>query len=274
MVAVVSLTEALAGQGRTVREAIQGAGYALTVLLRSAGRLLPDLRLRWRFILDQLVVCGVTPLPVVGIVAVFTGMILALQVGVELAAYGQAERVSDILGVILFREMGPFMTAMILTASVGSGMAAEIGTMSVSEEIDALECLSIDPISFLAMPRIVALAIMTPLLTFVGNLLGVAGGAIVCRTQLSIPASVYFRNVIDSLRADVDSPFGSLPEEIWSGTVKAFVFGVIIATVSCSAGLRASGGALGVGRAVRGAVVSSFLLVIIVGYYLSWIFFR
>jgi phospholipid/cholesterol/gamma-HCH transport system permease protein len=271
---VVSVIQTLAARGEAMRQAVLGAGFALGVLWRAGARLLPDLRLRWRFILDQLVVCGVTPLPVVGVVGIFTGMILALQVGGELANYGQAERVSDILGVILFREMGPFMTAMILTASVGSGMAAEIGTMSVSEELDGLECLSIDPISFLAMPRIVALAIMAPLLTFLGNLLGVLGGAIVCRTQLSIPAPIYFRNIFDSLTADVDSPFGALPEEIWSGTVKALVFGVVIATVACASGLRAKGGAIGVGRAVRSAVVTCFLLIIIIGYYMSWIMFR
>jgi phospholipid/cholesterol/gamma-HCH transport system permease protein len=271
---MVSVIETLAGRGRAMREGVHSAGYSLGILWRAGARLLPDLRLRRRYILDQLVVCGVSPLPVVGVVGIFTGMILALQVGGELANYGQAERVSDILGVILFREMGPFMTAMILTASVGSGMAAEIGTMSVSEELDGLECLSIDPISFLVMPRIVALAIMAPLLTFLGNLLGVLGGAIVCRTQLSIPAPIYFRNVIDSLLADPDSPFGPLPEEVWSGTVKAFVFGVIIATVACASGLRAHGGAIGVGRAVRSAVVTCFLLIIVIGYYMSWIMFR
>jgi phospholipid/cholesterol/gamma-HCH transport system permease protein len=270
---VVALIDVLASRGQVVRVAIANAGFGVGVFLRSMLRVLPDLRLRWRSILDQLIVCGVTPLPVVGVVGVFTGMILALQIGTELAVYGQAERISDIIGVILFREMGPFMTAMILTASVGSAMSAEIGTMAVSEELDALECLSIDPLSFLTMPRIVALAIMTPLLTFFGNVLAMLGGAIVCRTQLSIPSSVYFRNVVDSLRADSDTMFGVLPEEIWSGTIKALVFGVMIATTSCAAGLKARGGAIGVGRAVRGSVVASFLLIIIVGYYMSWAFF-
>jgi len=271
---VGTLTKVFEGQGRAVRVAILQAGFSVSVLGRSVARLVPDLRRRARFILDQLIVCGISPLPVVGIVGVFTGMILALQIGVELAEYGQGERVSDIIGVILFREMGPFMTGMILTASVGSAMTAEIGTMSVSEEIDALECLSIDTVSFLAMPRIIALAIMAPLLTLVGNVLGVLGGAIVCRTQLSVPPSVYFQNVIDSLRTDPDSPFGILPEELWAGTIKAVIFGVIIATVACSAGFKAHGGAIGVGRAVRGAVVSCFLLLIVIGYYLSWAFFR
>jgi phospholipid/cholesterol/gamma-HCH transport system permease protein len=269
-----ALTDVLEAQGRAARGAVLQAGFCVSVLGRSIACLVPDLRRRARFVLDQLVVAGISPLPVVAIVGIFTGMILALQIGVELAEYGQGERVSDIIGVILFREMGPFMTAMILTASVGSAMAAEIGTMSVSEELDALECLSIDPVSFLVMPRILALAIMAPFLTLVGNVLGVLGGAIVCRTQLSIPPSVYFQNVIDSLRTSPDSPFGILPEELWSGTIKSVIFGVIIATVACSAGLKAQGGAIGVGRAVRGAVVSCFLLVIVIGYYLSWAFFR
>ncbi len=274
MAPVATLTEALAGRGRALRETVAHAGFAVSMLVRAVARVPPDLRHRWGFFREQLVVCGVTPLPVVCLVGLFTGMILVLQIGVELQSYGQAERISDIIGVILFREMGPFMTGMILTASVGSAMAAEIGTMSVSEELEALESMSVDPVSFLVMPRILALALMTPLLTFLGNVLAVFGGAIVSRTQLSIPASVYFRNVIDSLRADPSSYFGILPEEIMSGTVKAFVFGVLIATVSCAAGLRAKGGAIGVGRAVRGAVVSCFLLLIIMGYYMSWMFFR
>jgi phospholipid/cholesterol/gamma-HCH transport system permease protein len=271
---VEPLRDVLARRGAAVRETVVAAGFAVSILLRAALRVVPDFRRRWGFIREQLFVCGVEPLPVVAVVGTFTGMILALQVGVELAVYGQAERISDIIGVVLFREMGPFMTAMILTASVGSAMAAEVGTMAVSEELDALECMSIDPVSFLVMPRILALAIMAPLLTFLGDVLGVLGGAIVCRTQLDIPADVYFRNVIDSLRADPDSPFGLLPEEIWSGTIKALVFAVIVASVSCASGLRAKGGALGVGRAVRRAVVACFLLVIITGYYMSWAFFR
>ena len=271
---MATLTDALANRGRALRESVANTGYAVHVLVRAVARILPDFRHRWHLIREELVVCGVSPVPVVAIVGLFTGMILVLQVGVELQNYGQAERISDIIGVILFREMGPFMTGMILTASVGSAMAAEIGTMSVSEELEALESMSVDPVSFLVMPRIVALAVMAPLLTFLGNVCGVLGGAIVSRTQLSIPAAVYFRNVIDSLRADTGSIFGTLPEEIMSGTIKAFVFGIIIASVSCAAGLRARGGAIGVGHAVRRSVVSCFLLLIVTGYYMSWMFFR
>ena len=121
-----TLIAALAARGAAMRRSVADAGFIVSILLRSLGRL-PDLRHRWRFVLDQLVVCGLSPLPVVCIVGLFTGMILSLQVGMELEKVGQAEAISNMIGLILFREMGPFMTAMILTASVGSAMAAEQG---------------------------------------------------------------------------------------------------------------------------------------------------
>jgi phospholipid/cholesterol/gamma-HCH transport system permease protein len=266
------LTDLLGAQGRAMRVSVTNSGYAVRVLGASLARVVPDLRHRRGFLRDQLMVCGLTPLPVVCVVGMFTGMILALQVGVELAQYGQAEQLSSIIGVILFREMGPVMTGMILTASVGSAMAAEIGTMSVSEEIDGLECLSIDINSFLAMPRIVALTIMAPILVFVGCVLGIMGGALVSLTQLSVPLDVYYRNVRESLTADPG--FGGFPEEIYTGLIKSAVFGMLIATISCAAGMQAHGGALGVGRAVRSAVVRSFLMIIVFGYFISWLFFR
>jgi len=269
---VGALSDLVARRGRAVRASIQTAGFGVAVFAGAARAAVVDGWFRRRALADQLGVCFLTPLPVVCIVGLFTGMILALQIGVELAGYGQAERVSDILGVILFREMGPFMTAMILTASIGSAMAAELGTMAVSEELDALECLSVDAVSFLAMPRIVALTATMPLLAFVASTLAILGGALVCKTQLDIGTDLYLRNVLDSLRADPG--FGGWPKEIVTGLVKAFVFGGLVSTTSCATGLLATGGAIGVGHAVRAAVVRCFLLVIVVGYFLSWAFFR
>lgn len=268
MDALISL---LAARGRVLRLALEDAGFTVRLLGRSWLRVLPDFGRRGRFILDQMIVCGLSPMPVVSVVGIFTGMILALQLGIELQDIGQAERVSNIVGIVLFREMGPFMTAMILTASVGSAMTAELGTMAVSEELDALECMSIDIVSFLTMPRILALTIMAPILTFIGNILGVIGAALVSLTQLSVPMDIFFRNVLESLEADPG--FGGFPEEVYTGLIKAMVFGMLVATISCSKGLRASGGALGVGKAVRLAVIRSFLMIIIVGYMMSWMFF-
>ena len=256
--------------GRTAARAVEGAGYTVELLLGSAGCLRHVFK-RGRFVLDQLFTCGLRPLPVVLVVAMFTGMILALQTGIELEKFGAVERVASIIGLSLCREMGPFMTALIITASVGAGIAAEIGTMKVSEEIDALEVMSVRPESFLVMPRLLALAVMCPLLTLVTDLVGILGGCLVSATRLGISPRLYMNKVIESLSASI-TVFG-LPKDIYTGLIKAFVFGIIIAIVGSATGLRAHGGALGVGRATRTAVIRSFLLIIIIGYYMTSFFY-
>lgn len=256
--------------GRTLEEAVQGTGQTVA-LFGSTTLQLGQLWKRRRFTLDQLYTCGIRPLPVVLVVALFTGMILALQTGIELDRFGAKDRIASIIGLGLCREMGPFMTALILTASVGSGIAAEIGTMKVSEEIDALEIMSIRPESFLVLPRLVAMAIATPLLTFVTDLVGILGGCLVAATRLRIAPEQYLKNVVESLSEVLT--YGGLPKDLYAGLVKAFVFGLIIATVGSAAGLRASGGAIGVGRATRSSVIQSFVLIIVVGYYLTSFFY-
>lgn len=249
---------------------VRGAGYTVELLLRALGRL-PWAVLRVRTVLDQMYTCGIKPLPVVVIVAIFTGIILAYQTGLELDRFGQREKIADIIGIVLCREMGPFITAIILTASVGAAMAAELGTMKVSEEIDAIEVMSIDPVDFLVAPRVIGLALMCPILTFLTDIVGIIGGGFISESQLQIPWALYVRSVVDSLAEPAEAT--GLPKDVYTGLLKALVFGVTIAVVGCSSGLRASGGALGVGRATRGAVVISFMLVIIFGYFLTWIFY-
>lgn len=212
----------------------------------------------------QMFVSGVKSLGVVSIVALFTGMILALQTGIELSRFGTEEYVGIVILNSMVREMGPFMTAIIIAASVGSAIAAEIGTMAVSEELDALHVMDINPVRFLVVPRIWALAIMVPILTVYSNVLGVIGGAIVAKTQLLLDTDVYFKNALETLEN----------KDIFVGLFKSFVFGLTIGTVSCSQGLRASGGALGVGKATRLTVVQSLLLIIIFGYFITGIFYR
>lgn len=256
--------------GRTLEESVQGAGQTVELLFSSAWCARHAWKRR-RFVLDQLYTCGIRPLPVVLVVALFTGMILALQTGIELDRFGAKDRIASIIGLGLCREMGPFMTALILTASVGSGIAAEIGTMKVSEEIDALEIMSIRPESFLVMPRLLAMALMTPLLTFVTDVVGILGGCLVSATRLRITPELYLNHVIDSLSEVLT--IGGLPKDLYTGLAKAFVFGLIIATVGSAAGLSATGGAIGVGRATRSSVIQSFVLVIVVGYYLTSFFY-
>src|SRR5262245_14658135 len=256
--------------GLTIERAGSGAGEALTLLIDSTLCVRHVLKRR-RFLLDALYTCAIRPLPVVLVVALFTGMILALQTGLELEKFGAKDRIAAIIGVSLCREMGPFMTAIILTASVGSGMAAELGTMKVSEEIDALEVMSIRPESFLVMPRLFSMALLTPLLTLVTDVVGVLGGCLVSATRLRIEPVSYLKHVIDSLSGDIWVV--GLPKDLYTGLFKALAFGVIIATIGCATGLRAQGGAIGVGRATRTAVIQRFLLIIIVGYYLTSFFY-
>ena len=256
--------------GRVLDGVLARAGFGLELLF-SGVLWLRHAYKRRRFLVDQFFTCTIRPLPVVLVVALFTGMILALQTGLELERFGAKERISSIVAVTLAREMGPFMTALILAASVGAGMAAEIGTMRVSEEIDALEVMSIRPESFLYMPRLVAMAVACPLLTLLTDVVGVFGGGLVSATRLDIDPSLYLDGVTRSLSS---TPWVlGLPKDLYTGLVKALVFGVIIATVGTATGLKASGGAIGVGRATRMSVIVSFLLIIILGYYMTSLFY-
>ncbi len=214
-------------------------------------------------------ITGVRPLPVTLFVAVFAGMILALQTGIELRATGTHTIIGNIVALSMAREMGPFITGTILAATVGSAMAAEIGTMNVSEEITALEVMSIDPVRYLVMPRVLALTVMCPILTLFSVAIGIVGGGFVARLHLDISFPFYLNSVIESLT----SAGRGLPKDIYVGIFKGLVFGATIATVGCAAGLRADGGALGVGRAVQTAVRNSILLIIVFGYIITWFFF-
>jgi phospholipid/cholesterol/gamma-HCH transport system permease protein len=159
--------------------------------------------------------------------------------------------------------MGPFMTALILAASVGSAMAAELGTMSVSEEVSALQVMSINPVRFLVTPRLAALLFMCPVLTVYTNVVGILGGMLVARTQLQVDSEAYYRAALDLLHN----------KEVYVGLLKSVVFAVILCTVACYQGLSARNGALGVGRATRKTVVHSFLLILVVGYFITRLFY-
>ncbi|MCA1808784.1 MAG: MlaE family ABC transporter permease [Kiritimatiellia bacterium] len=211
----------------------------------------------------QLYVTGIKSIGVISVVAMFTGMILALQTGLELRKFGQEVNIGAAVMVSMLREMGPFMTALILAASVGSAMAAELGTMVVSEEIAALEVMSIRPVRFLVMPRLVAMMVMTPLMTFYACMLGVIGGALVGTTQLGVSLQAY----IDNATRFAEN------KDLYVGLFKAFVFGIIVTTVSCHQGFSTTEGAVGVGRATRRSVIISFLSILIVGYVITRLFY-
>jgi len=252
---------------------VQGSGYALGLLgkvLRRAFKPRHPLR-EFRAVVNQMYDHGVKAIPVVILVAVFTGMIVSLQTGIELRGMGSEGLIGRIVAASMFREMGPFITAIILTATAGSACAAEIGTMRVSEEIDALEMMSIDPVRFLVLPRVAALGIMCVALTLMTDCFGTLGGAAIAKTQLGVSYPEFWEGARGALEGEY--LLGFLAKDLYTGLLKAFVFGVLIGVVGCSQGLRASGGALGVGRAVRRAVVASIVLVLILGYYMTWAFY-
>ncbi len=211
----------------------------------------------------QMFMSGAKSLGVTSVVALFTGMILALQAGIILRSYGQEMRVGYLVSQTMFREMGPFMTALILAASVGSAMAAQIGTMAVSQEIAALEVMSINPVRFLVMPRLLAMMIMCPVLTAYTDFIGILGGGFVAYTQLDVSWALYYDNV----------KFLLYEKEIWVGMFKAWVFSVLIVSIGCYQGLATTEGAVGVGRATRRSVVISFLVVLITGYMITRLFY-
>lgn len=216
-----------------------------------------------REIVGQMYVAGIKSLGVVTIVAIFTGMILALQTGIELRKFNQEVQIGTAVMVSMLREMGPFMTGLIMAACVGSSMAAQLGTMTVSEEISALEVMSIDPVRFLVMPRLVAMAVMTPVLAFYTCMMGVAGGGLVGLTQLNVAWSSYIDNALRYAKN----------QDMYVGLLKAVIFGIVITIVSCQEGLSASQGAVGVGLATRRSVISSFLLILILGYVITRLFY-
>jgi len=223
-------------------------------------------------IANQMVSLGLQMTHVVLFVGVFMGMIVSLQTGIELARIGQQDQIGLIVAISMAREMGPFITATILAATAGSSIAAELGTMSVSEELHALEVMSVDKFKLLVLPRVVALAVMCPLLTILCDSIGIIGGGVVASQQLNVGWQLYSETALDALRP-VDGWF-SLPYDVYAGLLKSFVFGLIISVISCSEGLRARGGALGVGMATRSAVRDSIIFVIIANYMISQLLYE
>ncbi|MEO0480760.1 MAG: ABC transporter permease [Planctomycetota bacterium] len=261
-------TTPIHGLGGSFRQASLDAGFTVALLLRTVAAL-PYLPRRMRFTLDAAYAAGVRALPVTIAVAFFSGMILALQTGLTLQTFGQTSLVGQVMALAMCREMGPMMTAIVLAATVGSKIAAELGTMKVSDEVTALDVMSIDPTNYLVLPRVAALTIMCPVLTALSDLMGIVGGSVVATAQLGLSQDLYWNTVLDALYA----PETLFPKDVYAGLIKGLVFGATIATVACSTGLRARGGALGVGRAVQHAVMTSVILIIVFGYWFSWLFY-
>ncbi len=257
-------TNPLTRLGRATVMFCRGAGRAV-LLFGAVCAVLPHMlgRRARKEIFYQMFTLGIKSLGVITIVAAFTGMILALQTGIELRKFGQEVNIGTAVMVSMLREMGPFMTGLILAASVGSAIAAQMGTMMVQEEIAALEVMSINPARFLVAPRMVAMALMTPLLSFYSCILGVVGGAVVGYTQLGVGWDAYFDNAVRFVEN----------RDLFVGMLKALMFGILIVVIASHQGFSARNGAVGVGNATRRTVIIAFLSILIVGYFITRLFY-
>ena len=212
-------------------------------------------------IFRQMSIVGIETLPIAMLVALFVGMVLSVQTGSELALYGTQEAIGAIVGLSMVKELGPVMTSLLVAGRVGSSMAAEIGAMQVYEEIDALKTLEINPVRYLAMPRLIACLFAVPALVAFAMVVGIIGGGIVAdvNPKIDVPFNVYYENMTRAINY----------KDIIKGLFKAMVFGGIIAHVGCYVGFKTSGGARGIGESTTRSVVLSFLLIMIANYLLT-----
>jgi len=215
--------------------------------------------LQGREIVKQMEEVGVRSFPVVIITAAFTGMVLALQSYTGFKRFGAETMVGTVVALSVTRELGPVLTGLMVSGRVGSAMAAELGTMRVTEQIDALYTLATNPIKYLIVPRFLAAVIMLPILVVFADAIGILGGYLVSVRILGTNPTLYIRRTWDYLEFS----------DLYSGLLKAFIFGMIIATISCYQGFFAEGGAEGVGRATTKAVVLSSLTILISNYFIT-----
>ncbi len=222
----------------------------------------------WRDILTQMDRIGVGSLPIVLLTGLFTGMVLALQSSVSLSKFGAEMYIGALVGASMIRELGPVLSSLMVASRVGSGIAAEIGSMRVTEQIDALQSFGTDPIKKLVVPRLIAGLLVMPLLTAVTDVVGVFGGLLVAVYKVQIPAEAYLNSIWTTI-ATSGFVLGFFPRDFVSGLVKPFVFGGIITLTGCYYGLNTEGGTEGVGASTTSAVVAASVLVLAVDYFLT-----
>jgi phospholipid/cholesterol/gamma-HCH transport system permease protein len=218
---------------------------------------------RRQSIFHQMVFVGLRSILIVFFVDIFTGVVLAMQTAYQLEKMGAVLYVASLVAISLCRELSPVLTGLVVAGRAGSAIAAELGTMKVSEQIEALDTMAINPIRFLAVPRFLALLLMLPCLTILGNLSGILGGFFVGVGSLRINPDLYLQTTFKYLAL----------KDIYTGLLKSFVFAIVIALISCYEGLNTRGGAEGVGRATTRTVVASFILIILADCVITTIFY-
>ena len=206
---------------------------------------------------------GFYSLPVVGLTTLFAGMVIALQTYSGFSSYGAESAIASVVLISVTRELAPVFSGLMVAGRIGAAMAAEIGTMRVTEQIDALVTLSTNPFKYLVAPRIIAGVIVLPILVLIGDVIGIFGGYVVCVYKLGFNPANYINSTLQNLES----------LDIVTGVVKAAVFGFIITLMGCYNGYRSKGGAQGVGEATTNAVVSASILILVFNYIITELFF-
>lgn len=219
--------------------------------------------INWNSTLEQMVRIGVDSIPIVSLIAFFVGLIIAMQSAYQLQQFGATIYVANLVTVSITRELSPLLTAIIITGRSGSAFTAEIGTMKVSEEIDALQTMGFNPIKFLVVPRTLAILIMLPCLTIIADLVGIFGGYLIAMLSLNVTSVRYIDQTISAL----------VFKDLFSGLVKSVFFALIIAKIGCYQGFIVEGGAEGVGKSTTRAVVVSIFLIIVADVFFTALFY-
>jgi len=219
-------------------------------------------------LVQQMNALGVQSLGIVLLTGFFTGMVLALQSAVQLQTFGATQYIGRLVAGSMIRELGPVLAGLMVAGRVGSGIAAQLGSMRVTEQIDALNTLGTDPIRKLATPRVLAALIMLPTLTVINDFAGILGGSVITSAYVGIPTSVYWATVWDQI-ASGGFIFKYVPIDFVHGLVKPFVFGGIIALTGCHFGLKTTGGTEGVGIATTRTVVTASILILVTDYFIT-----
>ncbi len=242
-------------------------GKRLLAAVLLAGQVLVHIfagKINRRNTLEQMALVGPASLSITLMTMGSVGMVFTIQVAREFINFGATAAVGGVLALALARELAPVLTAVVLAGRVGSAFAAEIGTMQVTEQIDALYMLKTDPVDYLVIPRVIACCLMLPLLTILSLITGLAGGLLVASANFRIVSSLFLDSVRNFLQ----------PWDIVSAMIKAVVFGALLAVIGCSWGLTTTGGAKGVGQSTTTAVVTAMLAIFIANFFLSWLLFQ
>lgn len=252
----------LSALGRVTGRFVEELG-GMALLLWQSLLFLPRRPYRWRYFFRQLEFIGVNSLFIVILTGLFTGMVLALQAYYGLRKFGGESMLGAGVALSMTRELGPVLTSLMVAARAGSAMAAELGTMKVTEQVDALLAMAVHPIHYLALPRILGSVVMVPLLTVVSVFIGIVGGYFVGVVLLGVNPGTYMQKMLEVVTAD----------DLYNGLYKSIVFGLILAVISCYQGLQAKGGAEGVGLVTTRAVVLSAIAILIFDYILTAMLF-